>query len=182
MIILGDCIVHNEALLKCNKTNSEWRAMETTARNYGLSQLVSKITFDLWSPLGNIDHTVFEVKYPTHLEQKWITTSYGMWHWNVPSWLITIRSREGHQLPDSHKYRSPKSNPRQGKRFTQATINIRYTCYTYLEFRCTILWSIIVLVITKDFVRVWHAAFLNIHPAHRLFPNPCQWTYTVSSA
>nr|CAH7762037.1 unnamed protein product [Callosobruchus chinensis] len=110
--LLGDFNVHNEAWLGSNKTDAAERAVEAFAISQGLTQLVKEPTFfprvashstslldlfltthpvsytiDVQSPLGNSDHGLVEVKFPSATDvSAEIRPSRKMWHYGDADW------------------------------------------------------------------------------------------------
>nr|CAH7728856.1 unnamed protein product [Callosobruchus chinensis] len=109
---LGDFNVHNEAWLGFNKTDAAGRAVEAFALSQGLTQLVKEPTFfprvashstslldlfltthpvsytiDVQSPLGNSDHGLVEVKFPSATDvSAEIHPSRKIWHYGDADW------------------------------------------------------------------------------------------------
>nr|CAH7762493.1 unnamed protein product [Callosobruchus chinensis] len=110
--LLGDFNVHNEAWLGSNKTDAAGRAVEAFAIRQGLTQLVKEPTFfprvashstslldlflathpvsytiDVQSPLGNSDHGLVEVKFPSATDvSAEIRPSRKIWHYGDADW------------------------------------------------------------------------------------------------
>nr|CAH7732737.1 unnamed protein product [Callosobruchus chinensis] len=110
--LLGDFNVHNESWLGSNKTDAAGRAVEAFAISQGLTQLVKEPTFfplvashstslldlfltthpvsytiDVQSPLGNSDHGLVEVKFPSATDvSAEIRPSRKIWHYGDADW------------------------------------------------------------------------------------------------
>nr|CAH7729536.1 unnamed protein product [Callosobruchus chinensis] len=92
---LGDFNVHNEAWLGSNKTDAAGRAVEAFAISQGLTNLVDlfltthpvSYTIDVQSPLGNSDHGLVEVKFPSATDvSAEIRPSRKIWHYGDADW------------------------------------------------------------------------------------------------